>query len=70
MNNAYDTWIKNIEKAVGLPIDEMRRMTPHEYRSYLEKKNKKPITFTQRKLEIITSEELDKAIDKDLDKFL
>ena len=65
---------KNAEKLVGLSAEEIRRLSPGELRRYLEKKNKKKFSFTSEfpvigrgsvlRDSIITSEELNKEIDK------
>ena len=65
---------KNAEKVVGLSAEEIRKCSPGELRHYLEKRNKKKFSFTTEfpiigrgnvlRDSIITSEEIDKEIDK------
>ena len=64
----------NVEKVVGLSAEEIRRYSPGELRCYLEKRNKKKLSFTTEfpvigrgnilRDSIITSEEINKDIDK------
>jgi hypothetical protein len=65
---------KNIEALVGLPIETIRMYSPSEFRLYLEKKNKRKFSFVTEfpvigrgnvlRDNIITSEEINKDIDK------
>ena len=69
---------KNAEKLVGLSAEDMRKYTPNELRCYLEKKNKKKFSFTTEfpvigrgnilRDGVITSEEINKEIDKILER--
>ena len=70
----FTTIEKNVEKVVGLSVEEIRKFSPSELRRYLEKKNKKKFHFTSEfpvigrgnvlRDNIITSEEINKEIDK------
>ena len=63
---------KNAEKIVGLSADEIRKYSPGELRRYLEKRNKKKLSFTTEfpvigrgnvlRDSIITSKEIDKIL--------
>ena len=65
---------KNVEKLVGLSAEEIRQYSPGELRRYFEKRNKKKLNFTTEfpvigrgnvlRDSIITSEEINKEIDK------
>ena len=65
---------KNAEKLLGLSVEDIRRYSPGELRCYLEKRNKKKLSFTTEfpvigrgnvlRDSIITSKEIDKDIDK------
>ena len=65
---------KNVEKVVGLPVEEIRNYSPGALRRYLEKRNKKKLFFTTEfpvigrgnvlRDSIITSEKINKEIDK------
>jgi hypothetical protein len=65
---------KNIETLIGLPIETIRKFSPDEFRLYLEKKNNRKFSFTTEfpvigrgnvlRDNIITSEEINKDIDK------
>jgi len=65
---------KNIATLIGLPIETIRMYSPSELRLYLEKKNKRKLSFTTEfpiigrgnvlRDNIITSEEINKDIDK------
>jgi len=65
---------KNIAALIGLPIETIRMYSPSELRLYLEKKNKRKFSFTTEfpvigrgnvlRDNIITSEEINKDIDK------
>ena len=65
---------KNTEKLVGLSAEEIRDYSPRELRSYLEKRNKKKLSFTTEfpvigrgnvlRDNIITSKEINREIDK------
>ena len=65
---------KNAEKLLGLSVEDIRRFSPGELRCYLEKKDKRKISFTTEfpligrgnvlRDSIITSEEIDRDIDK------
>lgn len=65
---------KNIAELIGLPIETIRMYSPSELRLYLEKKNKQKFSFTTEfpvigrgnvlRDNIITSEEINKDIDK------
>jgi hypothetical protein len=65
---------KNVEKLVGLSADEIRKISPSELRRYLEKRNKKKLSFNTEfpvigrgnilRDSIATSEEINKDIDK------
>ena len=65
---------KNVEKLVGLSADEIRKISPGELRRYLEKRNRKKLSFTTEfpvigrgnvlRDSIVTSEEINKDIDK------
>jgi hypothetical protein len=65
---------KNIEARVGLPIETIRMYSPDELRLHFEKKNKRKFSFTTEfpvigrgnvlRDNIITSEEINKDIDK------
>lgn len=37
---------KNAEKVTGLSLSEIKAISPEKFRIYLEKKNKKPFSFT------------------------
>ncbi|MCL2440389.1 MAG: hypothetical protein FWD14_01485 [Treponema sp.] len=66
--------IENAEKVVGLSAEEIRKYSPCELRSHLEIKNKKKFSFKTEfpvigrgnvlRDSIITSEEINKDIDK------
>jgi len=70
----FATIENNVEKVVGLSAEEIRRYSPGELRRYLEKRNKKKLSFTTEfpvigrgnilRDSIITSEEINKDIDK------
>ena len=65
---------KNVAALIGLPIEVIRMYSPNELRQFLEKKNKKRLSFTTEfpvigrgnvlRDNIITSEEINKDIDK------
>jgi len=65
---------KNVAAFVGLPIEVIRMYSPGELRHYLENKNKRKFSFTTEfpvigrgnvlRDNIITSEEINKDIDK------
>ena len=65
---------KNVEKLVGLSAEDIRNYSPDELRRFLEKKNKRKFSFTTEfpvigrgnvlRDGIITSEEINKDIDK------
>ena len=65
---------KNAERLVGLSAEEIRKCSPGELRRYLEKRNNKKLFFTTEfpvigrgnvlRDSIITSEEINKEIDK------
>ena len=65
---------KNVEKITGLSAEEIRKYSPGELRRYFEKRNKKKLFFTTEfpvigrgnvlRDSIITSEEINKEIDK------
>jgi len=65
---------KNVEKTVGLSVDEIRRYSPDELRRFLEEKNKKKFSFITEfpvighgnilRDSIITTEEINREIDK------
>ena len=65
---------KNAEKVVGLSVEEIRNYSPGELRRHLEKRNKTKLSFTTEfpvigrgnvlRDSIITSEEINKEIDK------
>jgi len=65
---------KNAERVVGLSAEEIRKYSPDELRRFLERRNKKKLFFTTEfpvigrgnvlRDSIITSEEINKEIDK------
>ena len=65
---------KNVEKLVGLSVEDIRKYSPGELRRFLEIRNKKKLSFTTEfpvigrgnvlRDGIITSEEINKDIDK------
>jgi len=65
---------KNVEKAVGLSAEEIRKYSPGELRRFLEEKNKKKFSFISvfpvigrgnvLRDSIITTEEINREIDK------
>ena len=65
---------KNVAALIGLPVEVIRMYSPSELRHYLEKKNKRKISFTTEfpaigrgnvlRDNIITSEEINRDIDK------
>ena len=65
---------KNVEVLIGLPIETIRKYSPSELRTHLEKKNKRKISFKTEfpvigrgnvlRDNIITSEEINRDIDK------
>ena len=71
---AFTVVEKNIESLIGLPIGTIRMYSPCELRNHLEKKNKRKFSFTTEfpvigrgnvlRDNIITSEEINKDIDK------
>jgi hypothetical protein len=68
---------KNAEKAVGLPVEEIRKFSPGKLRDYLEKKNKRKFSFTSEfpaigrgsvlRDDLVTTEEINRDIDKILE---
>ena len=71
---SFTTVEKNAETLVGLPAEKIRMLAPDELRAYLEDKNKRKLSFTTEfpvigrgnvlRDSIITTEEINKAIDK------
>ena len=65
---------KNVEKLVGLSAEEIRKYSPGKLRYYLENRSRKKLNFTTEfpvigrgnvlRDSIITSEEINKDIDK------
>jgi hypothetical protein len=65
---------ENVEKLVGLSAEDIRKYSPGELRRFLEKRNKKKLSFTTEfpvigrgnvlRDSIITSEEINRDIDK------
>jgi len=65
---------KNVEKLVGLSAEEIRKYSPGELRCFLEKKNKKKLSFSTEfpvigrgnvlRDNMLTSEQINKEIDK------
>jgi hypothetical protein len=65
---------KNAASLIGLPIETIRMYSPNELRNHLEKKNRRKFSFTSEfpvigrgnvlRDNIITSEEINKGIDK------
>ncbi|MCL2186432.1 MAG: hypothetical protein FWB86_11370 [Treponema sp.] len=70
----FTTVERNAEKLTGLSTEEIRNFSPYELRNYLEKRNKKKLFFSTEfpvigrgnvlRDSIITSEEINKEIDK------
>jgi hypothetical protein len=60
----WERFVKHLEKETGLTVSEIREMCPSDLRKYLEKKYGKKMKLTSLKNELITTEELDKEIDK------
>ena len=71
---AFTVVEKNVESLIGLPIETIRMYSPGELRNHLEKKNKRKFSFTTEfpvigrgnvlRDNIITSEEINKDVDK------
>jgi hypothetical protein len=65
---------KNAEKVVGLSVEDIRNYSPGALRRYLKERNKKKLSFTTEfpvigrgnvlRDSIVTSEEINKEIDK------
>lgn len=65
---------KNAEKITGLSLAQIKSLNPSEYRSYLEKKNKKTLSFVSAfpvigrgnvlRDNLISSSDLNTEIDK------
>ena len=61
----YDDFIKHLEKISGLTITQIREMSPNKLRSYFEKKFGAKTKFTANpQTELVTSEELDRDVDR------
>lgn len=65
---------QNAEKVTGLSLSQIKSISPEKFRSYLEKKNKKPFMFTSEfpligrgnvlRDNLISSKDLNAEIDK------
>jgi len=65
---------KNVAALVGLPVETIREYSPRKLRNHLEKKNKRKFSFISEfpvigrgsvlRDNIVTSEEINKDIDK------
>jgi hypothetical protein len=61
----YDDFIKHLEKISGLTINQIQDMSLDELRAYFEKKFGTKMKFTVNpQEELVTSEELNKDVDK------